>query len=507
MRKLSHAFMALLAAACCTVVSAKEPLTTAGPYAATGESLQQWETPAWFRDAKFGIFIHWGPYAVPAYGSEWYPRRMYQEHRTTPKGVVSKKPDPLFKHHREAWGDQGEFGYKDFVPNFHAENWKPEEWIDLFKRSGAKYVVPVAEHHDGFAMYGSSHTPWNSVEKGPKRDIIGDLGEACRAGGLRFGVSSHYAWNWRYYTYRDDFDTSDPANAALYGRAHDPDAPADAEFLAHWLARTAEIIDKYQPEVLWFDFGLNYPEFTDVRTQLAAYYYNRGLQNDQEVVLQYKNMNWNPFPEGSGLLDIERGKFDKINGLPWQTDTSVSSRSWGYIEDDAFKSSADLVDNLIDIVSKNGCMLLNVGPRPDGTIPQAAQDVLLEMGAWLDVYGEAIYGTRPWKEFGEGPTSNASGHHSEKNYKDLTPEDFRFTQKDGVVYAIGMAWPDSGEASVRSLGAGAGLLDGAIASVELVGSDAPLEWDQGNDALTVKLPAGHQDEPAYALRIKTKESP
>ena len=473
-------------------------------YEATVESLSQWSTPEWFRDAKLGIFIHWGPYAVPGYASEWYPRRMYQEFRTTPKGVVSTVVEPVFQHHRAHWGDQSQFGYKDFVPMFKGENWDPHEWVALFKKAGAKYVVPVAEHHDGFAMYDSSQTPWNAVDKGPKRDIVGDLRDACLESELRFGVSSHFAWNWRYYTYEDRFDTSDPSNSALYSRPHDGTEPADKEFLDHWFARTKEIVDKYSPEVLWFDFGFNYPEFAEVRARLAAYYYNNGRENSQEVVLQYKEgLHGTPFPAGAGLLDIERGKLADIRDLPWQTDTSVSKKSWAFIEDDVFKSSDDLIDDLIDIVSKNGCLLLNVGPRADGTIPEAAQQVLLDMGAWLDIYGESIYGTRPWKVFGEGPTVVVSGHHTEGKNPSLTSKDFRFTQKDGRVYAIGMAWPSGELVRIAAMGASTGLLDGPVRSVELVGDESAVQWEQQDEALVVTLPSGGDwPRAAYALRIE-----
>ncbi|WP_197525094.1 alpha-L-fucosidase [Botrimarina hoheduenensis] len=475
-----------------------------GPYEPTIESLQNWRTPEWFRNAKLGIFIHWGPYAVPAHASEWYPRKMYQEYRTSPKGVVSDKKEPVFTHHREAWGDQKEFGYKDFIPSFQAESWNPAAWVELFKKAGARYVVPVAEHHDGFAMYDSSLTPWNSVDRGPMRDCLGELAAACREADMRFGVSSHYAFNWRYYTYEDRFDTVDPKNAELYGRRHAPDAPADEAFLKLWSARTTEIIDKYQPEVLWFDFGFNYPEFDDARKKVAAHYYNRGLANGQEVVLQYKEgLHGTPFPPGAGLLDVERGKLADIRELPWQTDTSISTKSWGYIEGDTFKSSDSLIDDLIDIVSKNGCLLLNVGPRADGTIPEAGRRVLLEIGDWLAVNGEAIYATRPWTKFGEGPTEVATGHHTEGKNSAFTSQDIRFTRNGDTLYAIGLAWPTDGHIEIESMGAGAGLLDSGVASVELLGSDQPVSWRQEDGALVVDLPADAPPQPAYALRVTT----
>ena len=443
-----------LGAFAATAGSVSSGQDAAAPFQPTAQSLQAWETPKWFRDAKLGIFVHWGPYAVPAYGSEWYPRRMYQRLRTSPHGKVSDRPEPVFSHHADTWGPQSEFGYKDFVPKFKAERWDPAAWAQLFVDSGAKYVVPVAEHHDGFAMYDSSHTPWNAADRGPKRDVIGELGDACREAGLRFGVSSHYAYNWRYYTFEDGFDTADPANSALYGRRHEPQAAADEQFLRHWYDRTVEIIDKYQPEVLWFDFGMNYPEFEQVRTEVAAHYYNRAVERGQEVVLQYKeNLHGTAFPAGAALLDIERGKLADIRELPWQTDTSVSVKGWGYLDGDIFKSSDSLIDDLVDIVSKNGCMLLNVGPRADGVIPEEAQRVLLDIGSWLRVNGEAIYGTRPWVTFGEGPTEVAAGHHTEGKNAAFTSDDLRLVELLGLAKDFDVVTPESGDALTASLSA------------------------------------------------------
>lgn len=477
--------------------------TTDGPYKADYESLKKLGTPDWFRDAKFGVFIHWGPYAVPANGSEWYPRRMYQEYATTPKGVVNKKKkDPVFAHHIENYGPQKQFGYKDFIPQFKAEKWDPEAWVSLFQKAGIRYVVPVAEHHDGFAMYDSSHTTWDSVEMGPKRDVIGELAAACREQDMHFGVSSHFAYNWHYYTHEDRFDTSDPKYASLYGRPHESMSPADQEFLDVWYDRTIEIIDKYEPEVLWFDFGFNFPEFEPARKCLAAYYYNRGQQWNKEVVLQYKRINFEAFPDGAAMLDLERGKLADIRDLPWQTDTSISNKSWGYIEGDTFKPVGSLINDLIDIVSKNGCLLLNVGPRADGTIPQEAQDILLEMGAWLDVNGEAIYDTRPWHVFGEGPTGVAIGDHSEHKNADFTAEDIRFTANGESLYAIGLGWPSDQKSSIKALGTDAKLLKGKIASVRLLGSEAKLQWEQTGEALNITLPESRSSKHAFALKIE-----
>ncbi|MFC1763064.1 alpha-L-fucosidase [Planctomycetota bacterium] len=465
----------------------------------TWESLDLYEVPAWYQDAKFGIFIHWGPYAVPAHGSEWYPRNMYN------------RDSSLFAHHKQTWGDQSEFGYKDFIPLFKAENWDPDAWAELFAQSGARYVMPVAEHHDGFAMYDSSHTGWNAKAMGPQRDICGELAQAVRKRDMKFCVSSHYAWNWRYYFVEDGFDNANPMYAGLYGRRHDPNAPADAEFLAHWYARTKELIDKYQPAVLWFDFGFTWPEFEPGRREIAAYYYNQQKQWGEGVALNYKR--WTQpekgvtkvaFPPGTGVLDLEREKSPHIRDFFWQTDTSISKKSWGYIENDEFKSPDGLIDDLVDIVSKNGCMLLNVGPRPDGTIPQEAQDILLAMGKWLNVNGTAIYGSRPWILSGEGPTVTAQGHISERKNKPYTAEDIRFTQDGTYLYAIVLDWPANNVLAIKSLKDGQAIGVKGIKSIEMLGSSQKLAWSQDTNVLTIKLPKERLGDFAYVLKITPK---
>ena len=459
------------------------------------ESLKQYKTPEWNVDAKFGIFIHWGAYSVSAYGNEWYPRNMYQPE------------NKIFTHHKETWGDQSEFGYKDFIPKFDAEKWNPDEWAELFEKSGAKYVVPVAEHHDGFAMYDSSQTKWNSANMGPKRDVCGELAKAVRKRGMKFGVSSHYAWNWRYYNIQDEFDNSDPEFEGLYGIRHNSNAPASDAFISHWFLRTRELIDKYQPDLLWFDFGFCYPEFEPKRREIAAYFYNKGIDWGKGVVLNYKR--WTKpqdgvtkvaFPDGAGTLDLEREKSPRIREFFWQTDTSISKKSWGYIENDEYKSPDSLVDDLVDIVSKNGCLLLNIGPRSNGTIPQQARDILLSIGDWLQVNGEALYNTRPWKVYGEGPTGVAEGHLSENKNKPFTAEDIRFTQKGDVIYAIALEWPLGGVLKIKSLSK-SNILLSSIKSIEMIGSDQKIEWIQDNEGLSVQLPENQPCKFAYVLKI------
>ena len=346
-------------------------------YEPNWQSLHQYHVPDWFRDAKFGIFIHWGIYSIPAMFDEWYPRRMYQ------------KDTVIHEYHRETYGEN--FGYKDFIPQFKAENFDPAEWAKLFCEAGAGYVVPVAEHHDGFPMYSTKLTRWNAGAMGPKRDIIGELGEAVRMAGLTFGLSSHRAEHWWFMNGGREFpsDVQDSEYADFYGPAMpSPEAgtPAwdsndwtprpDASFLDDWLARCFELVDRFTPSLVYFDWWIDQLAFKPYLQEFAAYYYNRV----PDGVINYKQ---DAFEKGTAVFDIERGFMDRISPEPFQTCTSVSKNSWGYINHHVYKEPAAIIHHLVDIVSKNGCMLLNVGPKPDGTIPDEEQEILREIGRWI----------------------------------------------------------------------------------------------------------------------------
>jgi len=334
---------------------------------------------------------------------------------------------------------------------------------------------------------------------GPCRDVIGELEQAVRKAGLKFGVSSHRAFNWRYYTYADDFDTTHEANAGLYSPPHPEDEPASPAFIQDWFARTKELIDRFRPDVLWFDFGWHFDEFEPYRPQVAAYYYNQAIDWGKEVVLQYKDK----FPEGTAVWDIERGKLDDIREHYWQTDTAVSYKSWCYIEDDEFKTVTTLVHDLVDIVSKNGNLLLNIGPRADGTIPQEAADLLLGVGEWLKVNGEAIYGTRHWHTYGEGSAKVALGHMTERQNEPLTVQDIRFTTRDNVLYAICPGWPGEG-LTIKSLGTHSTVSADMIAQVSMLGSSQALAWSQDENGLTVQTPGEKPCQHAYTFKIALK---
>lgn len=470
-----------------------------GPYRPDWETLEKYEIPQWYKDAKFGIFIHWGILSVSGIENEWYPRNMYQPN------------NPAFAAHIQKYGLQDKFGYKDLIPLFKAEKWDPADWAKLFRQAGARYVIPVAEHHDGFAMYDSGLSDWTAAKMGPKRDVVGELARAVRAEGLHFGTSFHRAEHDWFFdggrTFRSD--VNDPKYASLYGPAHtwlqDPHqilmndwTYVSREYTDDWLARAAEIVQKYHPEVMYFDWWAGQPNFRPNVTRFAAFYYNFAAKNGIPGVINIKDyaLDWH-----AGARDFERGMRTGIEAEHWQTDTSISNLSWGYLEHDEFKTPDFLVHQLIDIVSKNGNLLLNIGPRPDGTIPDEVRNTLLDIGEWLRLNGEAIYDTTPWKIFGEGPTKIQTGQGHDQDTKPYTAQDFRFTQKGNTLYAIEMAWPSDGRAVIRALGAAQEAKGLQVTSVELIGSSTKIDWHQTGDALELKLPATAPGKYAYAFRI------
>ncbi|TBL68328.1 alpha-L-fucosidase [Paenibacillus thalictri] len=460
----------------------------AGPFSNTWESLRAYQVPDWYANAKFGIFVHWGLYAVPAIHNEWYSRNMYQRHM------------PEYQLHRERFGAQEQFGYKDFIPLFTAERFDPDAWAGLFRRSGAQYVVSVAEHHDGFAMYDSSFTEWNAVRMGPRRDVIGELAGACRKHYLTFGLSSHRAENWWFFEGGRQFasDVADPRFAAFYGPAQPQALYPNEVFLEDWLARTCELADKYEPQLVYFDWWIAKPVFEPYLRRFAAYYYNRAAERERGVVINYKH---GAFPEGTAVYDLERGQSEHIRSLPWQTCTSVSKSSWCHVNNQEYKTSREIVGDLIDTVSKNGNLLLNIGPRADGAIPEEEEAILLDLGRWLAVNGQAIYNSRPWRLYGEGPTPSVGGEFTDSKRQPYTARDIRFTMRCDHLYAAIMGWPEDGKVSIRSLGYASRLYEQEIGGVELLGSQAKLQWSRNNDGLHVTLPDERPCEHAFIFKI------
>lgn len=444
---------------------------------------ENYEFPEWFRDAKFGIFIHWGVYSVPAFGNEWYPRNMYLE--------GSRE----YRHHKEVYGDHTEFGYKDFIPMFTAEKFDAAEWSALFKEAGAKYVVPVAEHHDGFSMYDSDINEWNAVNMGPKRDVLGELKAAFEKDGLVFGLSSHKAENAWFYNGGMKFpsDVQD-TTITLYGERYDYETYTE-DYAKEWLTHTYELINKYQPRLFWFDWTVNNPVLMPYFNRFLAYYYNNAIDWGEGVVVNTKQ----GYPTNIQAWDVERGKSDKMMIYPWQTDTFVGTRSWCYISNEVYKTPGQIVDDLVDIVSKNGNLLLNIGPKPDGTIPQEQQDILLAIGDWLKVNGEAIYGTRCWKKFGESVTEGTKGTFSDNKAVAYTSEDLRFTTKGNDLYVTALEWGEDG-ILVKTL-TDEVIGDSEILSVSMLGSDEEIKWEQTSEGLKLSTPSAKPCDFAYTYKI------
>ena len=456
-----------------------------GPYKADWESLAGRDMPRWMQDAKFGIFIHWGVFSVPAFGSEWYSRNMYIQ------------GTPEYEHHRKVWGDQRDFGYKDFIPLFRAERFDPDHWADLFAKAGARYVVPVAEHHDGFQMYRSEISHWNAAEMGPKRDVLGELKTAFDRRGLVMGASSHRVEHWFFMGHGKNFP-SDIHEPLRRGDLYWPSMPEPdhfdlfstptptAEFLEDWLVRSCEIVDRFRPGQMYFDWWIQHSAVKPYLRRFAAYYYNRAAEWGRDVTICYKQ---DAFPFGTATVDMERGKFAVAQPFHWQTDTAIAKNSWGWTENNEFKDPRDLVRDLMDAISKNGVMLLNVGPKPDGTISEQDTAVLLGIGRWLETNGEAVYGTIPWRRAEEGPTGTVEGQFTDNAAGTFTERDFRFTCRGPHIYATCMRWPDSGAVTITELAdrdaSSKPVFHGVIRSVEVLGQ-GEARWTRDEAGLHVQ---------------------
>lgn len=466
-------------------------------YAPTWDSLRKHTAPAWFEDAKFGIYFHWGPYSVPAFDSEWYSRNMY---------IPGQRAN---KYHNLVYGPPSKFGYKDFIPLFRAEKFNPEEWAELLRKAGAKFAGPVTEHADGFSMWDSKVNKWNAAAMGPCRDVVGEMSRAIRNGGMKFISTLHHQWLWGWYPTMDkSVDASDPKYAGLYGPPapespfadySKPTPPPPPQFQDTWVAKVKEVIDKYHPSLIYFDARLN---IIDERrlTDVIAYYYNQAERRHEEVSVTYKEKE---LPPGAGLLDIERGRLDKLASFKWLTDDAIDWNSWCHVQNANYKSPDRIVDELVDIVSKNGNLLLDITPTAEGVIPQPVVERLLAIGQWLAVNGEAIYGTRPWKVFGEGPTQIKSGMFGEEKIPDFVAQDIRFTSRWKTLYAIALDWPQNAPALlIKSLNTNDALLaQGEVAHVSLLGSDAKLSWQHSSEGLSISLPREKPGAFAYAFKI------
>jgi alpha-L-fucosidase len=469
-----------------------------GPYKPTDESLQQFQYPEWFRDAKFGIWAHWGPQAVPRQG-DWYARRMYIE------------KDPAYKYHVEHYGHPSVFGYKDIIPLWKAEKWDPEKLMALYKKAGAKYFVSMGTHHDNFFLWNSALHKWNAVNMGPKKDVVGLWQKAAASQGLKFGVSEHLGASYTWFQAAHLSDTKGPkegvpydgASPEYYALYHAATLPDDNKWLTNnlifqieWFQRIKELIDNYHPDLLYSDSQM---PFGDVGRSLIAHYYNQGIPADSkatEVVYTCKQ-----FSGGKWVEDVERGIKDTSSIYPWQTDTSIGD--WYYRTGQKYKTATEVVQMLVDIVSKNGNLLLNVVQTPEGDLEPDMLQILEGIGTWTAANGEGIYGSRPWKIFGENSKEAGSfkpGQFDE-NYK-FNSKDIRFTTKDGYLYAYCLGIPEK-EIRIRSLGKNSDL-SVPVASIKLLGSDVKISWRQETDALVVKVPSRlpSREVPGFKIEFK-----
>jgi len=475
-----------------------------GPFEGTRASLGQYEIPAWFRDAKFGIWAHWGPQSALEYG-DWYARLMYMQGSET------------YNYHVETYGHPSKFGYKDTIPAWRAESFDPAYLIGLYKKAGAKYFMSMGVHHDNFDMWNSTHQIWNAAKMGPRKDIVGMWAQAAREAGLKFAVSDHLwiTYKWFSSSHGHDesgayagvpYDGADPKNSSLYVDsdqiwAKDVDwneSGIPEWWKRHWYLRIKDLVDKYQPDLLYTDGPL---PFEDYGLSLVAHLHNLSAKkNGGKSEAVYTSKRIEDAEEGVALLDVERGIVENIWPRPWQTDTCIGD--WHYKRGQQYKTPKIVVDMLVDIVSRNGNLLLNFPLPARGTLDLEELNVLSEITKWVNINSEGIHGSRPWKIFGEGPGSEKPSKEAafnESGRKDLTAADVRFTTRGDRLYAFVMGWPEY-QTVIRLLATETALRVGKIQNVELLGFDGKLAWSQDNAGLKITLPS---EKPCdYAITFK-----
>jgi alpha-L-fucosidase len=468
-----------------------------GPFSPTDESLKGYSCPDWFRDAKFGIWAHWGPQAVPRQG-DWYARRMYEP------------DDPAYKYHVEHYGHPSQFGYKDIIPLWKAEKWDPDKLMALYRKAGAKYFVSMGSHHDNFFLWNSKINRWNAVNYGPKKDVVGTWQEAARKQGLKFGVSEHLGASFTWFQASHGSDKSGPKAGVPYDGAnpdfqdlyHAAAMPGDTGWLTinpafrlEWYRCIKELVDNYNPDLLYSDSQM---PFDDIGRKLISHYYNNDYERNNtvpQVVYTCKQPSG-----GKWVEDVERGVKDSLSLYPWQTDTSIGD--WYYRTGQEYKTSTEIIQMLVDIVSKNGNLLLNVVQTPEGDLEPDMLKILGEIGEWTSANGEGIYGTRPWKIYGERPEGikERKAARFDENYG-YTAGDIRFTVKGKTLFAFCLGKPGS-DIVIHSLGKKSRLQAGNIKSVSMLGYGGKLTWRQTSEALVIDTPAKLPDWQVTGFRIE-----
>ena len=481
---------------------------TPGKFTNTWQSLKQYRCPQWFRDAKFGVWAHWGPQSVPMHG-DWYARRMYEE------------GSEYYQYHLEHYGHPSEFGYKDIIELWKAENWDPDRLMKLYKRMGARFFVTMGVHHDNFDLWDSKYHSWNAVNHGPKRDIVGEWKKAAEKYGLRFGVSEHLERSFSWFATNKGadkegsragvpYDGNDPAYRELYlnnsledcncAYPKDPD-PA---FVENFYLRIKDLVERYDPDWLYSDGGI---PFEEVGRAMVANFYNHNMaQHDGRLEAVYfaKDIN-HLFPdlyhgeyvEGTCLLDLEMTLAGEIRQEPWQTDTCLGN--WFYDSACTYRTAETVIQQMVDVVSKNGTFLLSVPLRPDGTIDEQEEKITDDIAAWMALNGEAIYETRPYDHYGEGPSTEGEKKELIRGLV-CTEQDFRFTRKGNTIYAICMKAPKDGCLLIRSLG----RIRDQVASVSVLGAVSPAEWRWEDAGLSVRYPAPEVSVPLHVVKIGLK---
>jgi alpha-L-fucosidase len=486
--------------------ASQEPIAEE-PFEPTLDSLRQHRAPEWFANAKFGISAQWTPQSLPEQG-DWYARNMYIQ------------GSAQYDYHVAHYGHPSKFGYKDLCHEWRGEKWNPQALMELYQTAGARYFVALANHHDGFDCWNSAHQPWNSVAMGPKVDIVGGWARVARERGLlRFGVAAFSTQNWSWFNVSHNSDKTGPLGGVpydgnltkadgngqwwegydpwdLYDRPHDDGDPPPAGYVQRFFLRTKDLIDQHRPDLVFFtDHGL---PLGDTGIRLAAHLFNSSALRNHgrgEAVINTKNV---PLDLRRALV-WDRLPNDEIGPDPWQMDICIGN--WHYKRDLVYQSAADIVPYFVDIVSKNGNLLLNVPIRADGTIDDREVAVVQEIARWMRVNGEAVFDTRPWKIFGEGPTRSPQVDFPNRNVQ-YTSEDIRFTAKPDVLYAISLAWPDSGRLLIKSLGRQSPHFRGEVTDVTLLGSDARLTWTRDEKGLTINLPKDRPCRYVYSFRVR-----